>query len=203
MIIVDRLRLNLEFGKFVEIDYQVLDEICDLVSKEKSFKTYEPYSWDNPLFWLENENGKREVSQYFAVGNAINFRYWWKERNGRIVSCKGIKGGIEASGALYMWRSLRVCYDQEIFPILDADKLSKISLQDFKKIFRDDRGNIPIPSCQERVKNWQDLGEKLREYWGGEFYNLLKETKNSLYNFIQYSRQFRAFDDPLCKMTMV
>lgn len=203
MMIVDRLNLNLKFGKFVEIDYQVLDEICDLISKEKSFKTYKPYSWDDARFWLENDKGKREVSQYFTVGNAINFRYWWKERDGKIVSCKGVKGGMNVDGALYMWRSLKVCHDQEIFPILNADKLSKISLRDFKKIFRDDNGNIPIPYCEERVKNWRDLGEKLQEYWGGEFYNLLKETKNSLYNFIQYSRQFRAFDDPLCKMTMV
>jgi len=203
MMIVDRLKLNLEFGKHVELDYDVLDEICDLMSKEEVFKYYKPYSWDDPCYWLEDDKGKREVSQYFTIGNAINFRYWWKEYNGRIRHCQGMKGGMNVDGALYMWRSLRTCYDQEIFPILDAYKLSKISLMCFKKIFQDDNGNVPIPSYKERIKNWRDLGKKLCEYWSGEFYNLLKETKNSLYNFIQYSRQFRAFDDPLCKMTMV
>jgi len=201
--VIDRLRLNLEFGKHIELDYEVLEDICDLMSKEDVFKSYKPYSWDDACYWLENTKGERDVSQYFTVGNAINFRYRWKEQNGRIVHCQGMKGGMNVNGALYMWRSLRTCYDRGTFTILDAHKLSKISLRDFKEIFRDDNGKVPMPLCEERLKNWQDLGRKLCEYWNGEFYNLLKETKNSLYNFIQYSRQFRAFDDPLCKMTMV
>jgi hypothetical protein len=203
MIIVNKLRLNLEFGKYVELDYDVLDKICELMSKEDAFKSYKPYSWNNPNYWLENDKGVSEVSQYFTVGNAINFRYWWIVKNGRINQCQGLKGGMNVEGAMYMWRSLRICYDKEIFPILDAHKLIKISITDLKKIFQDDNGNVPLPLLEERLKNWQDLGKKLYEYWSGEFYNILKESKNSLYNFIQYSRQFRAFDDPLCKMAIV
>jgi len=200
---MNKLRLNLEFGKHVELDYKLLDKICNLMSKEDVFKSYKPHSWEDPRYWLEDTKGERDVSQYFTLGNAINFRYWWKEQNGRIRHCQGIKGGMNVNGALYMWRSLKTCYDQETFPILDAHKLSKLSLKDFKKIFQDDNGKVPMPLCKERIKNWRDLGRKLCEYWSGDFYNLVKETKNSLYNFVQYSRQFRAFDDPLCKMTMV
>jgi len=203
MMIVDRLRLNLQFGKYVELDYGVLDKICELTSKEDAYKFYKPYSWDDPHYWLENDKGMKDVSQYFTVGNAINFRYWWIAENSRINQCHGMKGGMDVGGAMYMWRSLRMCYDKETYPILDAYKLAKISITDLKVIFQDDNGNVPLPLLEERLKNWRDLGKKLCEYWGGEFYNLLKETKNSLYNFIQYSRQFRAFDDPICKMTMV
>jgi hypothetical protein len=201
MLIVDKLRLNLEFGKYVELDYEILDKVCELIGKDTS-KSCKPYSWDNSLYWLENTKGLDEVSQYFTIGNAINFKYWQVDKSGRITQCLGVKGGIKVKGAMYMWRSLRMCYDEETFPILDAHKLARISMKDLKKIFKADNGNVPLPLLEERLKNWQDLGSKLCEYWDGEFYNLLKEAKNSLYTFIQYSRQFRAFDDPLCKMTM-
>ena len=200
-LITDRLRLNLQYGNHVTIDRNTLDKTCDLIER-KEIKV-KPFDWRNPLYWLEDEKGKAKVSQFFTIGNSINFRYWWigeKKENGY---CEGKKGGVETRGAYYMWRSLKVCLDQDFYPMLDARKLSKITLKEVKGIFQDDKGALPMPGCEERLKNWRDLGKKLYEYWSGEFYNLVKETRGSLYQFIQYSRQFRAFDDPLCKMTMV
>jgi len=200
-LITNRLKLNLQYGNHVTIDKNTLDMTCDLI-KKKGFNV-KPFDWRDPVFWLEDKESKANVSQFFAIGNSINFRYWWTgEKNGN-GKCEGEKGGVETRGAYYMWRSLKVCWDQDFYPILDARKLSKITLIDVNSIFQDDKGARPMPACDERLKNWRDLGKKLYEYWSGEFYNLVKETKGSLYQFIQYSRQFRAFDDPLCKMTMV
>lgn len=44
----------------------------------------------------------------------------------------------------------------------------------------------------------------MKEYWSGEFFNLVQETgkSRSLRFFVDFSRQFRAFDDPLCKTGM-
>ncbi len=185
------------------IDPTALDSICSLMEKERIIDTVQPYTWKDPALWPDDSMGDAHISQFYTLGNSINFRYWWIDPDGKFKHCSGIKNGISMKGSSYMWRSLKVCCDDEVFPILDSKKLSKITLDDVKDIFRDDEGAVPMPACPERLKNWRDLGKKLYEYWSGEFYNLLKETKGSLYDFVQYSRQFRAFDDPLCKMTMV
>jgi len=202
-MIAEKFRLDLYHGKFVELDYEALDRICDLIRTGKAFKTYKPYPWNDPRYWPDESEEKWTVSQYFAVGNAINFGYWQRQERGGITYCQGTKGGIQTSGALYLWRALRTCYENGTFPILDSQKLAKISVRDLEKIFKDDAGRTRLPQLEERTRNWQDLGSRLCEYWNGEFYNLLQDCSNSLYTFVQYSRQFRAFDDPLCKLTMV
>lgn len=202
-MIAEKFRLDLHHGKFVELDYEAIDRICDLIRMGKAFKTYKPYPWNDTRYWPDESEEKRTVSQYFAVGNAINFGYWQRQRRTDIMHCRGTKGGIQTSGALYLWRALRTCYENNTFPILDSQKLAKISVRDLKRIFSTDTGRTPLPQLEERTRNWQDLGSRLCEYWKGEFYNLLQDCSNSLYTFVQYSRQFRAYDDPLCKLTMV
>lgn len=197
--IQSRLRLNLEFGQRVNIDYSVLGEVCKQIA---GMEKPEPFDWRDSAHFPDDNEGLTKVSQYFAVGNAINFRYWSLDA-GKWQYCYGKKGGTDERGAYFMWRSLRLCDEKGSFPILDASKLAQVTSSQIKRIFMDDDGSITMPDLQERIKNWRDLGNKLYEYWSGEFYNLLKQTKGSLFRFIQYSRQFRAFDDPLCKMTMV
>lgn len=201
-MLIEKLRINLDFGKFVQIDKQKEKEIEKYMISKKEFEEYKPYDWSNYNFWIPNEKGKDVVSQFFALGNSINFRYW-DLKDGNFVYCKGIKGGIEASGAKYMWRCIKTAYESGNFDIFNAKKLANMKIDQIKDIFRGDNRNIPMPHLEERLKNWNDLGWKLNEYWDGEFYNLIKEVGKSLYQFIQFSRQFRAFDDPLCKMTMV
>jgi len=201
--IADKLNIRLNFGKLVDIDYQVLDAVCNLLSKKVDPKIYKPFDWRDDKYWLNDFEGPSKVSQFFAVGNALNFRFWSINEKGEYIYCQGKKGGSFERGALYMWRSLKICYDNDIFPILKAEKIAKITLDEMKRIFQTDEGNNIMPALQERLLNLKDLGYKLFEYWNGEFYNLVQKTEGSLFNFIQFSRQFRAFDDPLCKMAMV
>lgn len=193
----------MNFGKLVDIDYNVLDNVCSLLSKKLNPKSYRPFDWRNDKYWLDDAEDPLKVSQFFAIGNAINFRYWSINEAGKYVHCQGKKGGSSERGARYMWRSLKICCDNGMFPILEAEKLANITLDEMRQIIQDDEGNDVMPALQERLRNWKNLGYKLFEYWNGEFYNLVQETKGSLFDFIQLSRQFRAFDDPLCKMTMV
>jgi hypothetical protein len=201
--VTNSLFVNMPFGKEVTLDYSLIDKVSEILKVGKTARSYQPFNWIDDLHWVGKEESDRIVSQFFALGNSINFKYWWFEKNGNYQYTEGKKGGSMERGAFYMWRSLKLCLDNEIFPVLDARKLSKISLGEIKQIFADDDGKIPLPNLAERQRNWQDLGSKLLEYWDGEFYNLVHESHNSLIEFVRLSRQFRAFDDPLCKIPMV
>lgn len=203
MKVIERLHLRLTFGKRVDLNFDLLDQVCKLLNKVKGRYNHKPLDWRDERHWPDDEEGVSTVSQFFAVGNAINFRYWWIGDRGVYKYCQGMKGKSRERGAHYMWRALRLCQKNDMVPILNAKKLSKISLNEMKQIFRDDEGRHVMPALKERQRNWRDLGHKLLEYWDGQFYNLVKEAQNSLFDFVRYSRQFRAFDDPLCKMVMV
>jgi hypothetical protein len=200
-MLADDLRMNLDSGQFVTIDKTKEDQLMQFVKMNKVFKENRLYDWSDSNYWIPNSEGNRAVSQFFALGNAINFCYWNLEGK-NLIYCNGQKKGLSTFGARYMWRCLESAYDNDL-DIFDAKILSSLDFARIKGIFRDDYGNNPMPHLGERLKNWNDLGFKLYEYWDGEFYNVIRESKNSLYKFVQYSKQFRAFDDPLCKLTMV
>ena len=102
-----------------------------------------------------------------------------------------------------MWRCLKVCIEQNKYPILDAKYLMNINLKEMKNIFKTDQGKNIIPCMKERLKNWRNLGKILMEKYDGNFYNVILSTNSSLKRFITFSNGFRAFNDPLCKLTMV
>jgi hypothetical protein len=199
--IAEKYRFDLAFGAHVKLNEEAVSKFSAWISKLQS-KAPTPEDWSNPELWLEDSWGQENVSQFFALGNSINFRYWSAGSQGGLNYCEGPKGGKTYRGAFYMWRSLRL-FCQKDPSLLDASRLAKITLNEMRTIFKDDSGMDTMPALDERLLNWNDLGAKLRDYWGGKFYNLLKAAGQSLFLFVQFSRQFRAFDDPLCKMTMV
>ena len=203
MLTVNRLNLRLNFGEKVDLDFNTLNQVCEVLSKTVDLSICKPLAWKDANYWPDDTEGVSTVSQFFAVGNSINFRYWWIDDKGEFNYSQGKKSGSMERGAKYMWRSLRMCQKSNLFPLLNAKKLSTITLEDVRRIFRDDEGRDVMPALKERMLNWRDLGNKLVEYWDGQFHNLVKEAGDSLFDFVEYSRQFRAFDDPLCKMVMV
>jgi hypothetical protein len=161
-----------------------------------------PARWDDPTFWIP-EAEACERSQYFAVGNAINFRFW-NLRAGEIVPTGGPLRGEPFTGAMYMWRCLRLAWEADEIPFLDAPFLASMSLPEFDRLFADDNGNNPLRNAAEdRLTNLRNLGRGLNESWGGHFYKLVEATSGSLLLFTKYSASFRAFDDPIYKLTMV
>lgn len=103
-----------------------------------------------------------------------------------------------------MWRCLRTCLEEELYPMLDASFLANITEEQFNKIFSTDSGeNLLSTGMDDRIKNLRDLGAKLLAKWEGLFFNVIVASNNSLVNFCQLSREFIAFSDPLYKLTMV
>jgi len=160
------------------------------------------YSWNDPKFWSTGE--ERWIrSQLLTVGNALNFRFWRRSDHGDVEPMAGILDGERHTGSMYMWRRLRLAFDEDR-SISSAEFLAAMTPTSFDALFSDDDGFNPLSvAIDERVANLRDLGEGLLTHWDGRFSNLLKEADGSLPRFVALSSRFRAFDDPLAKLTFV
>lgn len=182
------------------IDWGQVSRISDQLSRQAV--DFQRAAWDDGYFWNVDDNAALR-SQFFAIGNSINFRFW-SLKGGRMRPAAGKLDGFEHQGAMYMWRALRRALDQTGGTLLDADFLARLSDAEFDRIFADDGGNNPLaPGREERIANLRDLGEHLRAHWNGSFYNLVESTEGSLVEFARLSRGIRAFDDPMWKLTML
>lgn len=196
------LALDSSPSAFVKLDDDRVGLVAAEFEARAASQPFERAAWDDPLFWNVEADG-RERSQFFAVGNAINFRFWRLE-DGRVVPSAGTIDGEPFRGAMYMWRCLRRCVDQRELPLLEADFLANLSESEFDAIFTDDGGAQPLAVArEERLANLRDLGAKLLDRWDGLFYNLAVASRGSIVTFARFSGGLRAFDDPLYKLTMV
>jgi len=200
--LAQELRIDRSPSTLVEIDSGALEAIVDHIRRSEDFYAYKRYRWDDPKFWYP-EGTPAERSQYFAVGNSINFRFWQLVGD-EVVPAGGLLDGQRLTGAMYMWRCLRRCLDDRRLPIFQASFIADLTEEQFDEIFADDTGVNPLAVAkEERLANLRDLGLKLDRDWGGEFYNLVEATTGSLVEFVRLSGRFRAFDDPLLKLIMV
>jgi hypothetical protein len=189
-------------SEIVHIHWDRLEKLASVVARTAESRTATPAAWDDDLFWNVSDP-LEERSQYFAMGNAINFRFWSVDQ-GEIVAAEGVIGGSRLRGSMYMWRCLRRTREIGALPMLNADFLAQISDDEFDLIFTDEDGVNPLAIGREdRIANLRDLGVRLNGHWGGQFFNMVLAAEGSLVEFAKHSSGFRAFDDPLFKLTMV
>lgn len=196
------LAVDLSPSALVEIDHSSLARLCDHIRARPDFAAGYSTKWDDRRFFnVEDPPPLR--SQFLSVGNAVNFRYWHRH-DGQVIRSEGSKAGTPFRGSDYMWRCLRLAVDEGRYPILDARFLANIGDAEFDAIFSDDDGAIPLgPGRDERILNLRDLGGKLCDLWGAEFWNLIVACGGSLIQFVKLSAQLRAYNDPCYKLTMV
>ena len=140
--------------------------------------------------------------QYLSVGNAINFRFW-KQQDGLVIPAVGFLDGQYLRGSMYMWRRLRIAVERCELSI-DANDLVSLDEADLVRAFIDGHGLSPLQSgIDQRLANLRDLGANLQANWGGLFGNVIRAADGSLAKFARLSATFRAFDDPVRKLTMV
>jgi hypothetical protein len=169
----------------------------------RHFRSTSPVAakWDNPGFW-NVEADRAERCQFLAVGNAINFRFW-ELRDHEAVPSVGTIEGEAFRGSMYLWRRLRTAVSRGTFS-LDSQYLAGLTVESFEAAFTDDEGLFPLrPAVAERVENLRDLGSRLLKSWHGQFAGVIDSAEGSLDEFVRFSRTFRAFDDPVQKLTMV
>ena len=195
------LEIDRSPSELVSADTRQLERIAVQIEGRPEFNNYSRASWDDDHFWNARDPGPRR-SQFYAVGNAINFRFW-DLKDGQMDPSRGVLDGEEYRGAMYMWRALRRELDQDD-TLLNAASLVALTRERFDSIFRDDLGANPLaPAADERVENLRDLGRQLMSRWDGAFFNVVSASHGSLVEFARLCGTFRAFDDPLYKLTML
>lgn len=200
--LADGLGIDRSASDLVAIDRRQLHRMADHIRTSLTGARYARARWDDPAFW-NVEASNEERSQYFAIGNAINFRFW--DLQGRqLVPAAGTIDGQHHRGAMYMWRCLRRAIATRDLDLLDAKVLANLSEAEFDVLFTDDAGVNPLAVARaDRVANLRDLGARLLADWDGAFFNVAKASGGSLAAFARSSSSFRAFDDPVYKLTMV
>ena len=200
--LAQRLGVDCSPSELAEIDEVALGRLVDHIRGLPQFFHYSRYAWDNPKYWYP-EGSPAERSQYLTIGNAINFRFWRLD-DGRLVPATGVVEGERLTGSMYLWRCLRRCLEEGRYPFFEASFLAALDEKQFDGLFADDSGANPLAVArEERIANLRDLGNKLERHWDGQFYNVIEAASRSLVKFVQLSAGFRAFDDPLFKLTMV
>jgi hypothetical protein len=200
--IAQELGIELTASRVADVDFDALRSVGEQLRSMPRRTHAQRMSWDDPFYWLP-EHPPAVQSQYFAIGNAINFRFWTLA-DGGLKRAGGLRDGRPLQGSMYMWRSLRLAVDRGTYPLLDPSFLASLTEGDFDELFRDDTGANPLTiAAAERVANLRDLGTQLQHRWNGGFWNLTMAAGGSLVEFARLSRGFRAFDDPLFKLTMV
>src|SRR5215831_11269493 len=99
------LRVDLSPSSFVSVDQTKLEALSRHLRRRIGSAEYRSEQWNDPALYAVDRS-EVERSQFFAIGNAINFRYWDKV-GGQVVRAKGVKRGREFAGAMYMWRCLQ------------------------------------------------------------------------------------------------
>src|ERR1035437_5819615 len=200
--LADALDIKRYTGDLAAVDAAVISRMAAHMRAREDFAEYTPAAWDKSLFW-NAADAPAERSQFYTIGNAINFRFWELE-DGELTRSSGKIGGEKFGGAMYMWRALRRSLEDGRVPLLDASFLANMSREDFDLIFNDDEGNNPLAvGAEERIANLRNLGAELQLSWNGQFLNVANAAHGSLTEFARLSKRFRAFDDPVYKLTML
>lgn len=145
--VAQALDINFSKSNLVSLNEGKIDSLCERIRSRTDFSIYNRETWSDPFFW-NSEDAPVNRSQYFAIGNAINFRYW-KLGNNEVTPSKGSKKGSEFKGSMYMWRCLRLCVENGNYPLLDATFLANITENEFDEIFSSDSGDNPLEVGKE------------------------------------------------------
>jgi hypothetical protein len=187
----------------VTLDGDRVRALATTLRRGASESEYQPLLWDDDRFWLTIASPE-ERSQFMAVGNALNFRFWELADGDGVSAAGGRLDGEYLVGSMYMWRRLRLVLERDEFPLLDAQKLARLEPDQLRALLADDEGGDPLaPGFDDRLANLRDLGAVLSRDWGGQFNNLLAVADDDLETFFALSATVRAYDDPLRKLSTV
>ena len=134
-------------------------------------------AWELPVFLHEHEAPQRDVVNFLFLGNTINFAFRDFETGEKYsVEYRGTEWG----GAMGMWAALRRAYEEDV-PILDADFLQDITIDDMERIFLHS-GDVPLSMLSERRRIFEEVGEVLVRKYNGSFLDIIKKSDRKLFS---------------------
>ncbi len=113
--------------------------------------------------------------QLVFLENVVNFCFWPDQGEPK-WQVEGLNGEVSSGG----WFGLKTSFERGIkegVPILNADYLSNLSLDDGAKFFRGIK-NTRIPLLNERIQNLREAGKILVSRFQGKFVNLFNGTND-------------------------
>lgn len=182
--ILEKSKEIVDGAKFITINPEKLEELAEKVKQryQKGLPTREEEF---------NSSGdyQKDVQQIF-LQNCVNFCYWAEKRKEK---WKVEFNGQEEDGAMALSLAFTKAVANRI-PILDANYLKNLTLEDVKEIFAPSNG-IKIPLINERLNNLKEAGIGLEKF-GGQFANLIEKAN---YDAIEVTKQtvasFPSFND--------
>lgn len=167
--IINSLQSLVASPKHVFIDQAVLKE------KVKKFLDMKVPSWDNDLQFIGTPE---QTVQYYFFLDSINFCFWAPKGEERWA----YKVGEEWMSGYYAYsRAIKDAFvkDSRFF---DAEYVSTISDEDFRGIFV---GKNTLLLIDERLKIIRENFTILKEKFGGQAINLIKQAGGDIDTFVQ------------------
>ena len=119
------------------------------------------------------QGGLEDNAQLVFIEDVVNFCFWSDLGQTRWRVEYDKKNNPQDG-----WSGLQACFIRALkegLPVLDANYLSSIKLEDMRHIFRGST-NQEIPLIEERWKNLREAGRVLLDKFDGKFINLLEEA---------------------------
>jgi hypothetical protein len=167
--------------KHVEINHGKIRDIA----KEWAGEDFGRPKWDLPVFPEMPEKGDprykekiKNVIDFFFIANSINFYY--KDANTQ-KKFTASYGGKDWKGAFGMFASLKKAVEKDP-QALSAERLSKLTVGEAKKIFEPSVKGHDMPSIERRVEILREIGKTLKEKYDGHFSNLLEKAGHKAFN---------------------
>lgn len=142
--------------------------------------------WDDRYHW---NDGTLKTALAVLVLDAWNFCFWPDPGQ--------VKWSIEYKGEkLNGYRALAASVKRAIeegIDLHDLDRLSKLTIDDLRHIFR---GEGEIPMIEERLRNLEEVVSGLKDRWQGDIRHLLEASEGSAVSFVELVVEtFPSFDD--------
>ncbi len=156
-----------ENAEFVFIDEKRISEISEKILKRFSQGLDTQETGFGVTDDIEND------IQLVFIEDVVNFCFWAGKNQPKWQVEQ--RNGIATEGG---WYGLKTCFERAILkgvPILDANYLASISMEDVAEVFKG-INDTEIPLAEERAKNLQEAGKILLEKFGGKFINAVNKT---------------------------
>jgi hypothetical protein len=173
--------------QYISISESKLYEVAEIVNN----KIESGLDFSQNDFGFENNLEKH--AQLIFIKNVASFCFWTEP--GKSKWQVRYPENTELNGGLY---SLIKCFIRALdnnIPILDAEFLSNLTLEQLRKILEGNTG-VEIPLIEKRLENLKEAGRVLKEKYQGNFLSLLKENDFDAIKIVKaICKDFSSFRD--------